>query len=591
MNKKIFLVCFCFQSIATYAQIDSLQKLLSETKNDTLRVILLNDLAWEYAYLDADKAQNCAEKALNIAQKSDFRRGEAISYGMLGVVKDIQGKSQEALSFYLKELEIEEKLGNKTATAGTLTNIGALHFNQEQFEQARKYFERSLAIEKETKNDLGALGSLINLGVINKNLQNFEQAERLLEEARLLNQKVQDEQQQAYIWANLASIALAKDKQTHKAIEYFEKAIEINQKTGNQLALAIAYNGLSEANRLANRLPQALVYAQNALDVAQKLQAQKQIQASYFNLAQAYEKMGEYAQAYKFFQQHTEVKEKLINEANYKQIAEAEAKFESEAQKRVIVEKEVALQRTERNLWLISGVLVLFLVIVGLLLGLFRTKQKHNIVLQAQKKTIEKALKDREVLLQEIHHRVKNNLQIVSSLLNLQSRQAKDHDTSEAIRQATNRVKSMALLHQNLYQNENLQLVNAQEYIGQLIKNLVSAYQNNTQFIEIEKNIDELHLDIDLMMPLGLILNEWLTNAFKYAFPDERKGKININCKKENKQLILQVVDNGVGFEKKNINSFGSSLVEMLAEKLEAELTYNQEGGTKCRLKITFLDN
>ena len=591
MKTLIFIFCFFIQSKLVFAQIDSLENLLSKTTQDTLKILLLNDLAWEYAYTSPQKAQEYAQKSLELSLKTKFSRGQASSYGMLGIIKDIQGESQEALNFYLKELAIEEKLGNKSSIAATLTNIGALHFNQEQYEQALKYFQRSLRIEKETKNDLGALGSLINIGIIHKNLRKYQEAEAFLQEANKLNEQVRDEQQQAYIWANLASVALSEGKrEAVVAIDYFNKAIAINEKTENQSALAISYNGLSEAYRLQSNFSTSVAYAQKALIYAQKLKAQKQIQASLLNLAQAYEKMGEYAKAYNYFQEYTEIKEKLINEANYKQIAEAEAKFQNEAQKRIIAEKEISLEKSQRNLWLTLGLLGVFVVVASLLWGLFRSKQKSNTILKTQKQRTEKALKDREILLQEIHHRVKNNLQIVSSLLNLQSRQSQDKDTTEAIRQATNRVKSMALLHQNLYQNENLQLVNAKDYISQLVKSLMSAYKSSVHSVEIEKNIEELHLDIDLMMPLGLILNEWLTNAFKYAFLENQEGKVRVSLFRKEDKLVLEVRDNGIGIDKQAESSFGRNLVEMLAEKLEANIYYKNQNGTKCTLEKVYFE-
>ncbi len=206
---------------------------------------------------------------------------------------------------------------------------------------------------------------------------------------------------------------------------------------------------------------------------------------------------------------------------------------------------------------------------------------------------IKKSLKEKETLLKEIHHRVKNNLQIVSSLLRMQASVIPDKAASDYLKIIEQRVKSMALIHQQLYNSEDLSGIDFKLYVSELCSYLFSAYSINHERITLIIDISEIQLDIDTALPCGLIINELVTNAIKHAFPDDRKGKIYIGLSKtpdEKNHLVIS--DDGVG-SKEGLNlgsksSLGMTIVTSLAEQLEAELEMTMQGGTKT--EITFYD-
>ncbi|MBL0145886.1 MAG: sensor histidine kinase [Chitinophagaceae bacterium] len=185
--------------------------------------------------------------------------------------------------------------------------------------------------------------------------------------------------------------------------------------------------------------------------------------------------------------------------------------------------------------------------------------------------------------MKEIHHRVKNNLQVVSSLLDLQSHTMKDVQASEAVKEGKNRVQSMALIHQNLYSEENIKGIKVKEYIGNLLQTLCDSYNITNDKVKINTNIDDLNLDVDTMIPLGLVLNELVSNSFKYAFKETQNGVLNILLHEKEDKLFLQVSDNGSGFpadvDVKSAKSFGLKMIRAFAQKLKAKLDiYNNEG-------------
>ncbi len=209
---------------------------------------------------------------------------------------------------------------------------------------------------------------------------------------------------------------------------------------------------------------------------------------------------------------------------------------------------------------------------------------------------IKESLYEKEILLKEVHHRVKNNLQVISSILNLQSSYVEDKNTLNILRESQNRIKSMSFIHESLYQTETFSSINFSEYILNLSKNLVYTYQVNPGKLDQQYDISEISLDLDQAIPCGLIVNELVSNALKYAFPEmdgenQKKASIFIGLSEENDEITMVVSDNGIGlppnFDYENTNTLGLQLVVTLVEQLDGKLTLIQENGTKYLITFT----
>jgi two-component system, sensor histidine kinase PdtaS len=202
---------------------------------------------------------------------------------------------------------------------------------------------------------------------------------------------------------------------------------------------------------------------------------------------------------------------------------------------------------------------------------------------------IQSALREQTALLKEVHHRVKNNLQVVTSLLGLQSMVIPDPATRKMFQESQNRIHSMALLHEQLYQSQDISQINCGEYIKGLAGHLFRSYGVSTSRIELAVQVEELHMSMDTAVPLGLVVNELVSNCLKYAFPDGRKGKIKIQLSKcRERPCCLAVADNGVGLAQDvtlwSSKSLGLRLVKMLAEQMDAHVEVNARHGTKVKL-------
>jgi PAS domain S-box-containing protein len=205
---------------------------------------------------------------------------------------------------------------------------------------------------------------------------------------------------------------------------------------------------------------------------------------------------------------------------------------------------------------------------------------------------IRASLREKNVLLQEIHHRVKNNLQITASLLMLQSRFIQNEQVLKTLGESQNRIQSMALIHETLYQSENLAQVDLARYVQKLTTHLFRSYEVNPETITLQVNADSVLLSIDAVVPCGLIVNELISNALKYAFPGNRRGKIRIDLHPDHdEQLILVISDNGIGLpanvEFREAESLGLQLVNMLAEQLEGTVELDRRGGTTFRIAFS----
>jgi len=193
-------------------------------------------------------------------------------------------------------------------------------------------------------------------------------------------------------------------------------------------------------------------------------------------------------------------------------------------------------------------------------------------------------LDEKMILLKEVHHRVKNNLQIINSLLNLQSRYISDEKTLAAIRESQNRIRAMSMVHEKLYQTEDISDIDLGEYIRFLAESLFQFYGAKMQKITLTTDIPDIHADINIAIPFGLIMNELISNSLKYAFPEGNKGEVVINIRREDHTLKVVYKDNGIGIpadlDWRNTRSLGLRLVRSLVEQLNGKIELDKSAGT-----------
>jgi PAS domain S-box-containing protein len=230
------------------------------------------------------------------------------------------------------------------------------------------------------------------------------------------------------------------------------------------------------------------------------------------------------------------------------------------------------------------------LFIQGIAYDITESKRAEEAV-RASSEQIEASLREKEVLLEEIHHRVKNNLQVISSLLRLQSAHVRDRATLEMFNESGNRIRSMALVHEKLYQSADLSRLDFTEYVRSLTDLLVRSYQAETSRVTVRTTVEDVRLGIDAAVPLGLIINELVSNCLKYAFPSGRRGEVRVDLRPDDgERYLLRVVDDGVGlpagFDPRTTETLGMQLVCALTEQLGGTIELVPSGGTEFRIRF-----
>lgn len=202
--------------------------------------------------------------------------------------------------------------------------------------------------------------------------------------------------------------------------------------------------------------------------------------------------------------------------------------------------------------------------------------------------SLDQQLREKETLLKEIHHRVKNNLAVVSSLINMQSSKAKDPYHRQLLDECRGKIQSIADLHNVVYQNNSFANVSVQTYFTNLLHEIMGFYDSSITTLTHEQNIDDFELSIEHLIPLGLIVNEVVTNCYKHAFQQQSEGHIMFELTRKGDQVLLTIKDNGSGIENKDVNtgSLGMEIIHDLAEQIDAKFSYSGGNGTVFQLEM-----
>ncbi|TAE52332.1 MAG: hypothetical protein EAZ89_08645 [Bacteroidetes bacterium] len=532
---------------------------------------------------DNARAVEKFEQALKWLRPSGSKREVASAVAGLGSVYRSQGDLVKAQEWVLEGLNLYEAAGDKKGQANVLYGLSVIYLDQGDLETALKYAQQGLRLREEINDQPGLAGDLVNMGILLADVGQYEQALTYTLRGAELSTSLNDLNMLAATCDNLGFLYERMDKPEQVLPQYL-RALEIRQQTGERqgMSYTLSLIGSWYANR--KNYPQAISYFKQALSLAQEMNNLSSIWRFSYNLYLAYKESGQYEASLEMHELYMQVKDSIYNEENTKTLLKQQFQYEQD-KKDALAQKELSLRNLQRNASLVG--LALVALIAGLLFVQGRRRRKTNELLSAQKSEIELKSKQNELLLKEIHHRVKNNLQTISSLLHLQSAHITDADVKQAVAAGQHRVESMALIHQKLYQRENLAAIEMKDYLSNLVQSLIDTFDADPERIRFDLNMPELELDVDTAVPLGLIVNELITNSLKYAFPDGRSGTITVSLQKADNQLQLLVADDGVG--KANTatgTSFGSQLVTLLTAQVGGKITQDVSNGYITRIVL-----
>lgn len=521
------------------------------------------------------------------------------------------GVPKNAISFYKRALTARENLNDESGIVTCNKKIAGIYFTEKMYDSAL-YFNRAAA--QYAKGDKEALAdAAIQELIILTFLKNAAEAEKAMHKAELLVNAMDNATNKIRLMGAISNYYLMlNDKETAKryfdsgrtlmsgrqnpelVIPVFSEMAEINRNNGDYKA---AYNAMVSLDRFKDifrneNMDRISAEINNNAEAGLK---EKEIE--YLNLVN---KLKEEQLSKEELRRMALLRENILKDSslsnqrllmeameNESVLRNAQLYKEKELSQSLARENELKqklLNDEKRSKWMLwAGIAVLAFAGAVIFLQYKKQRKKNRI--------INKQSYELEVLNKEIHHRVKNNLQVISSMLDLQSQSLKDETATTIIKEGIQRVQSMAFIHQNLYQGNAVNSVNMHEYIKMLSNHLFQTYNIQTDKIKFHTQIEDLKLHTDTAIPLGMILNELISNSLKYAFNKQESGDIWVTMKKTDNELLLQVKDNGVGlpddFKPENSSSFGYEIIKAFSQKLKARMNIDGNNGTDVQIIIS----
>jgi two-component sensor histidine kinase len=504
-----------------------------------------------------------------------------------------KGNFSAGLELGLRGLRQFEDLGQEDGMAYACMQIAETYKefagDKRMDEYLRKglvYSNRAIGLYRSTKDTAILSEALNESGIIYHDLAQLKGNERYFDSAYLcyaaglglVEKSGKGSKGLGRLYNNISEYYSDYKKDYPTALQYLQKAAAFNEPRKNYKSLTYTYENMADVYSKMGDNARSVEYAQKTLVLARGLHFPERIENAYVQLTRSFKEAGRYDSAFYYLTLYHELSDSLVNLDKNSQIAEMQTRYET-------VKKENEIQRLDgenkgksRQIWLLVGGLTTAILIAAFTIWMYRRVTR-------QKRVISRQSKQLETMMKELHHRVKNNLQIVSSLLSLQSYRLTDEEALAAIGQSQQRVQAMGLIHQRLYKTEEAAFVNIKEYLTDLTESLLSSYGYDRDRFELQISAERELVDVDKVLLLGLIANEIITNALKYAYPGIDRPALDINCGGDEEAIVLSIRDNGRGLDidrwKEEGDSFGRELVATLCGQLRASQELKVDKGTQ----------
>jgi two-component sensor histidine kinase len=614
---RLYTILFMLSATFGYSQnsIAELKKLLSEEKSASGKLELLNQLVDESLYTNLDSALAFATAGVILSEQSDVvdwqprfyetkgrvcifllkldtadfflnkalagyqnsqnRKGEANIYMRLAFLNKRRVELDKALQNDLAALTIMESLKDVAGTCEAYMRIADDLTRQRRLKEARAYWDKAMDLcEKHTITTMRYFLQFIagNMCIEEGNhpcaLEHYNKALAIAREQNLDGVII-------ISTTNSRGNAHKRLGNYKEALADYTTILELARKINYPSGISAGFANLGETNLLLGNYKAALPYQLETVRLQERDKEYSNLVENYQHVSSIYEKLGDYKSSLAFLAKRASLIDSIAPIKSDAAMAEMLTKYETEKKEATINSQATQLEQQQRIQWLAIGVAVLLsgFIVFGVIA--FISRARKNKLLAAKNA-------ENELLLKEIHHRVKNNLEVVSSLLALQSAQIDDQNTKDAMQESQNRVNSIGIVHQKLYQGENLGSIEMKDYFLNLSESIIDTFGANER-VHVDLAMDKLSVDIDTAVPLGLIVNELLTNTLKYAFPQGQEGNVEIKLEHQaNGTLHLEVADNGKGKTGTTQGTgFGSQLINLLTKQLNGVMREENVNGMR----------
>ncbi|MBN2851445.1 MAG: tetratricopeptide repeat protein, partial [Clostridia bacterium] len=508
---------------------------------------------------------------VSTAEKTADKKKIANSYFNLGSYYLDQAYLNLAIEAFYKALKIGEESGDSLEIANALGSIGLVNLHMKDYKNAIKYYLRQEKIIKNKVNQYDLSVTYSNLGESYNALGDYKTGLNYHLKALEMRKKMNFQLAISNSLQNIGYTYLLMIDSAAKALNYTKQSLSIDLEINNYDGVAKNYMLMGKIYAMNSNDSPGISYLEKSIELARKYNKPFIIKEASEALIDLYARNMNFEKAFANMIINKQVSDSISGGDNIKRITQLEMQHAFEQQQNETevshLKEKIRYETTiKRNRMILTFSILFGLLIVLFLAFLYRSYLKSK-----------KADKEKETLLKEIHHRVKNNLMVISSLLNLQSGTMTDDNTRAAVKESQSRVKSMALIHQLLYQSEMFTSIDFPKYLNQLMASLQSAYSKPGKNIQYIIRAEDIKFDIDTAIPLGLITNELATNAYKYAFTDSINGLIEVDfLRTDNHEYLLRICDNGkglpAGLDLEDSPTLGLKLVKILTKQIKAKL-------------------
>lgn len=569
-------------------EIDSLRNLIYLTSDHDQKIRLLIKLSDAYSGSPVEML-NFAREALLISEENKNKRLEGYCYEQISLAYRDLGNYSKSIESSFKALKIYDELNLQEKTAGMRLQIGSHFAAEKNYPKAITYISQALKTFQQRKDTANVVLAMINLGETYRLNGNADSAAILFKECLELNQKLDNSNVKVvkgYARGNLGMVYATQNKE-EEAIELLKSAMEILGQMNDYYSASVYQAELAQIYIRQGKKEQGEALLRDALQTAEREKLKEQIRDISKDLSLFYEETGRFQDALELRKQYEVYHDSLVNIENVRKTEQLESQYWLDRKDADIRILEVENQSKRRTVFVLSVGAAILLGLLSILYRLQILRKRAYKKVAEQKDIIEKREKEKALLLKELNHRVKNNLQMVSSMFSLQAAQFKGEPAADALVAARRRIDALMLIHQKLYREDVDTHIRLADYIKELVDNLVYGFGKE---VDLHLDLSTAKLYIDLAIPLGIIINELLTNSLKYA-SGESKLRIDVVLKEENDKLRLIIADNGPGipegFDFKKSRSLGMKLVHSLIRQLQGELTQTNDNGCRWELSMS----
>lgn len=560
-------------------------RLMTKTGNEKELADIYNRMGVMYFRSSKyNRAIECLDSAAIIATKYNIE--QLLAYIYMNKANNLAELTRydEALDYHLKSVAIKEKLKDEKGLLQSYNNMGNIYNLLDHPDKASDYYRESIKVASKLENKISLGLAYSNLAVALEKMNRNDSLEYFFGLSIANFEQTSDKAGLALAYHNYGNSLLSR-KEYKKSEEYLKKALGLRREINAPFDVASTLHLLGRLEMARGSYEKAEQYLQEALILIENENGQRKADILK-TLSTLYKDRGKLREAYATQTSYVELKDSIITESKLLKVQQSQADYDMlKKEAELVLEKKdkeihrLAAIRQKSRAFLLFIISILMVTLAVILVIVFLKKKKYaNKLMQKNNKI--------EALNKEIHHRVKNNLQIVSGLLTLHAMQTEDSKTKQAIDEGRTRLDSISLLHQKLYQSDNVTQVEIRDYIENLAALIAGSFGLPTNKITTKVNLDNTYMDVDYAVPIGLIVNELVTNAFKHATVDDPSGLIILVDlhKKDRKRVELVVSDNGLPKENNTDNtentSFGMTLINTLVRQLDGTMSRSYHNGT-----------